>query len=89
MESLERQNLEDRVITSAPHVIQELQTKFGQGIFTPQDTRDGIPTVWVSRDHLREMLRYLKEEAAQPFRMLYDLTAIDERTRQPARTAAQ
>ena len=30
---------------------------------------------------MREVLRYLKLEAMRPYRMLYDLTAIDERTR--------
>jgi NADH-quinone oxidoreductase subunit C/D len=30
---------------------------------------------------VRDILRYLKLEAEQPYRMLYDLTAIDERTR--------
>ena len=30
---------------------------------------------------MRDVLRYLKLEAERPYRMLYDLTAIDERTR--------
>ncbi|MGH9488253.1 MAG: NADH-quinone oxidoreductase subunit C/D [Terriglobales bacterium] len=48
---------------------------------TPQRSADGIPTFWVSKDRIREVLRNLKEEIAQPYRMLYDLTAIDERMR--------
>ena len=48
---------------------------------TTQKTRDGIPTYWVSKDQLTPLLRFLKEEAAPPYRMLFDLTAIDERMR--------
>jgi NADH-quinone oxidoreductase subunit C/D len=44
---------------------------------TPQQTADGIDTRWTTRDQAREMLRDLKRE----YRMLYDLTAIDERMR--------
>ncbi len=61
-------------------VIQELQTRFGGGLI-PQVTRDGIPTVWVADSQLQPALRYLKEETRPPYRMLYDLTAIDERQR--------
>ena len=44
---------------------------------TPQQTADGIDTWWTTRDQVREKLRDLKRE----YRMLYDLTAIDERMR--------
>ncbi|HKF94414.1 MAG TPA: NADH-quinone oxidoreductase subunit C, partial [Gammaproteobacteria bacterium] len=43
--------------------------------------RDEIPTVWIGREHLHAALRYLKCDANRPYRMLYDLTAIDERVR--------
>jgi NADH-quinone oxidoreductase subunit C/D len=66
---------------SAPDITRELQARFGEQSFTPQSTRDGIPTLWVAADRAHEMLRYLKHEARPSFRMLYDLTAIDERTR--------
>jgi NADH-quinone oxidoreductase subunit C/D len=42
-----------------------------------QATRDGIPTFWAPRERLHELLRALKPD----YRMLYDLTAIDERMR--------
>jgi NADH-quinone oxidoreductase subunit C/D len=63
------------------HVVEELQNKFGEAIITQQPTRDEIPTLWVDRDRAREILRYLKTETDKPYRMLYDLTAIDERVR--------
>jgi NADH-quinone oxidoreductase subunit C/D len=46
-----------------------------------QATRDAVPTQWIERSRICDVLRYLKQEAEQPYRMLYDLTAIDERTR--------
>ena len=48
------------------------------------------PTFWVPGIKLRDVLRYLKTEAERPYRMLYDLTAIDERVRaHRARSARQ
>jgi NADH-quinone oxidoreductase subunit C/D len=48
----------------------------------PQATRDGIPTFWLGRNEVHEGVRRLRFEVPQPFKMLYDLTAIDERARQ-------
>lgn len=66
---------------SPPAVARELSERFPHVDFVMQHTRDAIPTLWVPRDHLRDVLRYLKTEAPKPYRMLYDLTAIDERVR--------
>lgn len=63
-------------------VVDELRTRFGQDRFSVQPTRDGIPTLWTSKDTVHELLRFLKHEIARPYKMLYDLTAIDERVRQ-------
>ena len=63
------------------NVVEELRTRFGAEAIHEQVTRDAVPTVWVGADRVGEILRYLKREAATPYRMLYDLTAIDERTR--------
>ena len=60
---------------------QELQNKLGEAIVVSQETKDNIPTFWVSTDKVRDVLRYLKTEVEKPYRMLYDLTAIDERLR--------
>jgi NADH-quinone oxidoreductase subunit C/D len=64
-----------------PHIVEELQNKFAEAIITQQPTQDEIPTLWVARDRAHEILRYLKTEIDKPYRMLYDLTAIDERVR--------
>jgi NADH-quinone oxidoreductase subunit C/D len=60
---------------------EQLRLKFGESNFTEQKTRDEILTLWLTLDKLREVLAYLKHEIAHPYRLLYDLTAIDERTR--------
>jgi NADH-quinone oxidoreductase subunit C/D len=64
-----------------PAVLRELKERFPQAALSFQATRDGIPTVWVPKDDLRAVLRYLKSDAERPYRALYDLTAIDERLR--------
>lgn len=63
-------------------VIADLGSKFGgQVILYQQFTKDGITTIWTEKGNLIPLLRYLKNEISRPFRMLYDLTGIDERTR--------
>jgi len=47
-----------------------------------QETVDGIATLWVSRNRLLEVMRYLKHEIDKPFPLLFDLSAIDERLRE-------
>jgi len=63
------------------NIINELSEKYGKEAVNAQPTADGIPTVWVPKDRLHETLIYLKQEVRSPYRMLYDLFAIDERVR--------
>ena len=67
----------------------ELRRRFPDAELDEQETADGIPTLRSSSERLPEILRYLKDEADRPYRMLYDLTAVDERSRAepPARGA--
>ena len=69
------------VVSNKPDVVDELESRFTSGILAVQPTRDRVPTVWVSPAQARAVLSYLKQEVSQPYRMLYDLTAIDERLR--------
>ncbi len=62
-------------------ILEQIKTRFPEVETTLQVTQDGIPTIWVDQDHAHEVLRFLKFEVEQPYRMLYDLTAIDERVR--------
>lgn len=64
-----------------PPVARELAERFETRLFKVQPSCDDIPTIWVESASLRETLRYLKSEAPDPFRMLFDLTALDERMR--------
>ena len=64
------------------HIISELETKFGDHtILYHQATIDGTPTIWLDKNSLIPVLKYLKNEISLPFKMLFDLTCIDERTR--------
>lgn len=62
-------------------IIQELQDRFSPLIVAEQRTVDRVPTVWVRKQDVREVLTYLKNASTKPYRMLYDLSAIDERLR--------
>ena len=68
-------------MTDTSTVIEELQGVFGSEGITPQETKDSIPTVSISPDKLKDVLRHLKGDIDHPYEMLYDLTAIDERAR--------
>ncbi len=68
-------------VSHAGGILQELRDRFGEQALAQQPTCDGITTLWVSKDSVRDVLRYLKNEVDRPYRMLYDLTAIDERLR--------
>jgi NADH-quinone oxidoreductase subunit C/D len=60
----------------------ELESRFGDQIIVfKQNTIDGTPTLWIDRLNLLSILKYLRNEASSPYRMLFDLTCIDERTR--------
>jgi NADH-quinone oxidoreductase subunit C/D len=62
-------------------IITDLKTTFGNAILAEQTTRDEMPTLWVSQDRINDVLRHLKTGVDHPYKMLYDLTAIDERAR--------
>lgn len=62
-------------------IVDDLARQFGADAFTVQQTRDGTPTLWTDAQHLKPMLRHAKTQAQPSYRMLYDLSAIDERLR--------
>jgi len=65
-----------------PDIVTEIKAKFSEStMIAMQNTADGIPTIWVNHFNIREVLNYLKNEIALPYKMLYDMTAIDERKR--------
>jgi NADH-quinone oxidoreductase subunit C/D len=65
---------------SEPGIVAELQRRFTPARVQVQATVDGTPTVWVAREDLLEVLRFLRH-VPHPYAMLYDLHAVDERLR--------
>lgn len=62
-------------------IITELMERFPEAGITGQMTADGTPTAWIRPESLRDVLTYLKSDVSAPYRMLFDLCAIDERAR--------
>ncbi len=58
-----------------------LQTEFEAKAAASSTHRDGIPTFWAHREQVHAILAFLKDMSPRPYKLLYDLTAIDERTR--------
>ncbi|WP_404366267.1 NADH-quinone oxidoreductase subunit C/D [Marinobacter sp.] len=57
-----------------------LSRRFGEEAFIRQETRTGMPVLWVDQRCLIDVLGFLRD-LPSPFSMLYDLSAIDERLR--------
>ena len=60
---------------------EQLRSRFGENTFTEQKTKDEILTLWLPLDKLKAVVAFLKHEIPQAYTLLYDLTAIDERSR--------
>jgi NADH-quinone oxidoreductase subunit C/D len=69
------------VTTAAAELAEGLRAALEGAEVAIQETADGIPTLWVPAARVPDALRHLKTQVARPYRMLYDLTAIDERLR--------
>ena len=61
--------------------MKELNDKFGADSFRKEETADNILTLHTNQELAGDVLTFLKTGIANPFSMLYDLTAIDERNR--------
>jgi NADH:ubiquinone oxidoreductase subunit D/NADH:ubiquinone oxidoreductase subunit C len=68
-------------MTDPTSIVGQLRCKLGEHAIKLQHTADGIATCWIARQNFHDALRFLKEDVTRPYRMLYDLTAIDERMR--------
>jgi NADH-quinone oxidoreductase subunit C/D len=73
--TLDNANVSDR-----PEVVRELFQRFGADAFVVQTTKDDVPTLWVSRAQILDVLKFLRQ-LPRPYVMLLDLSAIDERLR--------
>jgi len=65
---------------ATPTIGDAIMARFGSAAVV-QQTCDRIPTFWVKKEQAHGFLRHLKYDVNQPYKMLYDLTAIDERMR--------
>ncbi|HWV72915.1 MAG TPA: NADH-quinone oxidoreductase subunit C/D [Pseudosphingobacterium sp.] len=61
-------------------LVEELTSQFGASVFTQQHTVDEVTTLWVLKEQIKTVLYYLKHNIPEPFELLYDLCAIDERS---------
>ena len=68
-------------MAETPAVIAELYLKFGESSFVRQQTAEGMPTLWLGRDKLLDVLKFLRDDYRPRYEMLLDVTAIDERLR--------
>ncbi len=68
-------------MTETPAVITELYLKYGESSFVRQNTAEGMTTLWLGREKLLEVLKFLRDDYRPRFEMLLDVTAIDERLR--------
>ncbi|WP_082890263.1 NADH-quinone oxidoreductase subunit C/D [Halotalea alkalilenta] len=66
-------------LDSAP-VVQALMQRFGADRFHFQNTLTGMPVLWIAREDLLEVMRFLRQ-GEHAFEMLFDLHAVDERLR--------
>ena len=69
-------------MTSAPEIIEEVRREFSDAVIGFERPRDEVPTFWVTPSRIRDVLSFLKNKITRPFPMLYDLFAIDERSRE-------
>jgi NADH-quinone oxidoreductase subunit C/D len=60
-------------------ILKDLQQRFGDNDIHRQVTIDEILTLWVPKEKIQSITRYLKTSIEQPFNFLYDLCGIDER----------
>jgi NADH-quinone oxidoreductase subunit C/D len=74
--------------TGTGDILSLLRAEFGDESISPETTRDEFPTVRVPKDRIVEVARFLKTRVPSPYKMLYDLTAIDERGRSNRADAA-
>ncbi|MFZ0281156.1 MAG: NADH-quinone oxidoreductase subunit D, partial [Bacteroidales bacterium] len=58
-----------------------IKDRYDESIVANQAVADGILTLWINRECFKDLLSFLKNGINRPFRMLFDLTAVDERSR--------
>ena len=62
-------------------VVSQVSDASPSHILCLQTTVDGIPTLWVDRANIKNVLKFLRDKSQPRFEMLLDVTGIDERVR--------
>jgi NADH-quinone oxidoreductase subunit C/D len=69
-------------MSERPSITSEIASRFGEAaVLSQQAAADGTPTLWIGQDQIRDVLRFVKSKVQDPYNLLYDLTAVDERKR--------
>ncbi len=63
------------------NITSDIERVFPGAVIAREITADGIPTLWVEKDRVHKVLEYAKYGEGAQYKMLFDLTAIDERAR--------
>ena len=58
-------------------LISRVTDALSEHIICLQSTVDGIPTFWVDRAQIKEVLKFLRDDSKPRFEMLLDVTGID------------
>lgn len=69
-------------MSDSQSIVSLLKTRFSNSIVLFEEIgKDETIVLWIDKDNIVAVLRYLKNESLHKFKMLFDLTAIDERRR--------
>ena len=68
--------------SSKPNLLGEIQPLMPASLLHEEQTADEIITIWVTAQDLKPLCEVLRSRLNQPFDFLFDLTALDETTRQ-------
>ncbi|CAL4042325.1 NADH-quinone oxidoreductase subunit C/D [Buchnera aphidicola (Tetraneura ulmi)] len=75
-----KRNIQEKV-DFRDEVIKEINSYFKGNKFFFQFSKTGFPIVWIPREMLLEVVNFLKIILYNPYNILFDLHAIDERVR--------
>lgn len=71
----------DGAVPGLPDSASAIIALCGTDAVTVEHNVDRVPTLWVPVARIAEVMRLLRTGVTQPYAMLYDLTAVDERLR--------
>lgn len=70
-------------MTASSDIADALKSRFPEGAVEPVEAADGMPTIYVAREHLVEVCRELRDRPELKFIFAADMTAVDFMPREP------